>query len=90
MTTPRFEALLARLYVDARFRERFLNDPPAVARAAGLSVDECAALAEIDRLGLELAVVSFARKRARANAARRAFHLAARFKQRVMDLVRRR
>jgi hypothetical protein len=59
------EAFLARLYVDADLRARFLADPEGEARRAGL--DEAAArrLASIDRLGLELAAESFARKRER-------------------------
>jgi hypothetical protein len=60
----RFEAYLAQLYTDAAERERFLRDPRAAARAAGLDAAACAALAEIDRTGLELASRSFAHKRA--------------------------
>jgi hypothetical protein len=34
---------LARLYVDARFREEFVADPGKVALRAGLSAEECEA-----------------------------------------------
>jgi hypothetical protein len=63
VTTPEFEAFLARLYVEEAFRERFLADPLGTARAAGLSEAECEALEKIDREGLVLAARSFARKR---------------------------
>lgn len=62
--SPRFEAFLARIYVDAAARQRFLADPLAAARDAGLDAREARALADIDRIGLELAAESFARKRA--------------------------
>jgi hypothetical protein len=60
--SPAFEAFLARLYVDAEARAAFLADPRAA--ASGLADDEIAALEAIDRVGLELAAASFARKRA--------------------------
>ncbi len=66
MTSPAFEAFLARLYVDADFRTVFLADPRGAARRAGLSEAECEALAGIDRTGLELAATSFAAKREKA------------------------
>lgn len=61
-----FEAFLARIYVDAGARERFLADPRGEAGRAGLSPLECDALDGIDRTGLALAARSFERKRARA------------------------
>lgn len=64
-TGPEFEALLARIYVDADTRSRFLADPRRVAAEAGLGGAEARALEAIDRVGLELAAESFARKRAR-------------------------
>jgi len=64
VSRPAFEAFLARLYVDARLRAAFLADPTGVARAAALTEEEVAALAAIDRQGLELAANSFAHKRA--------------------------
>jgi hypothetical protein len=65
VSSPRFEAFLARLYVDARARARFLADPAGAARRARLVPEEGAALARIDRRGLALAAASFARKRGR-------------------------
>ncbi len=65
MTSPAFEAFLARVYVDPAARAQFLADPRGSAVRAGLSEAESDALARVDRLGLELAAHSFARKRAR-------------------------
>ena len=61
-----FEAFLARLYIDAEARAAFLADPLAAARRAGLDAKDAAALAAIDRPGLELAARSFTAKRAAA------------------------
>jgi hypothetical protein len=58
------EAFLARLYVDADLRARFVADPRAEAMRFGLDEKTAAALARIDRDGLALAADSFARKRA--------------------------
>ncbi|HJR58707.1 MAG TPA: hypothetical protein VJ813_04900 [Vicinamibacterales bacterium] len=63
--SPAFEAFLARLYVDADARTRFLEDPGGAAAAAGLAEDEIAAAVRIDRVGLELAAAGFAHKRRR-------------------------
>ena len=63
--SPNFEAFVARLYVDAAARRRFLADPPREAAAAGLTDEEIAAAVGIDRVGLELAAASFAQKRRR-------------------------
>jgi hypothetical protein len=60
------EALLARVYTDAETRRRFLADPQAEARRAGVGEVECASLTDIDAKGLALAAESFAAKRARA------------------------
>jgi hypothetical protein len=60
---PSLEAYLARLYVDDHARRRFLIDPVHEARCAGLGEEACRSLAEVDRVGLELAAKSFARKR---------------------------
>jgi uncharacterized protein (UPF0276 family) len=59
----RVEALLARLYTDAAARERWLADPDGEGRQAGLDEAGLAALRRLDRPGLELAAVSYARKR---------------------------
>jgi hypothetical protein len=63
--SPAFEAFLARLYVDAPARRRFLEDPGGEAAAAGLAEEEIAAAIRIDRVGLELAAAGFAHKRRR-------------------------
>jgi hypothetical protein len=60
------EAFLARLYVDAEFRARFLAEPVGEAMRAGCDRATAERLAAIDREGLELAAESFARKRARS------------------------
>jgi hypothetical protein len=61
--TPAFESFVVRLYVDSNARIRFLADPDAEAKRAGLSTGEVAVLTRIDRTGLELAAASFAQKR---------------------------
>ena len=58
-----FEAFLARIYVDADARARFLEDPRGEAQRAGLTAPEAEALERIDRPGLALAAASFSRKR---------------------------
>jgi hypothetical protein len=63
MSAPALEAFLARIYVDAEARTRFLADPRGEAARAGLTPEECDALARIDRVGLDLCARSFARKR---------------------------
>ncbi|MFN0169710.1 MAG: hypothetical protein ACKV22_25075 [Bryobacteraceae bacterium] len=63
MTTPAFEAFLARLYTDASARQRFLHNPHAEARNAGLTDSEVTAIAEIDKDALAAAALSFDRKR---------------------------
>ena len=64
MNAAKFEAFLAKLYVDSETRARFLADPRREAMNAGLTADDCSALETIDLVGLELAADSFARKRA--------------------------
>ena len=63
MTTPAFEAFLAKLYTDLDFLRRFYADPQGEAQRAGLSPLECAALAEVDKAGLNAAASSFRKKR---------------------------
>jgi hypothetical protein len=75
------EAFLARLYTDAALRREFLAEPLAAARRAGLKEREAAALAAIDRTGLELAAESYARKRAQ--------HAAKRPRPGLLDRLRR-
>jgi hypothetical protein len=57
------EAFLARIYVDGEARARFLENPSAEARRAGLPADACSALAAIDRRGVQMAAATFERKR---------------------------
>lgn len=64
MSTPAFEAFLARLYTDAPLRARVLADPRGAAREAGLTPADGEALARIDREGLALAAEMFLHKRA--------------------------
>lgn len=61
--SPAYEAFLVRLYTDDDARARFLVDPPAEASRGGLTIDEAAAIVQIDRTGLELAARSYAAKR---------------------------
>ncbi len=63
MTTPAFEAFLARLYTDEPMLKRFLVDPRGEAQRAGLSGQECEALAAVDQAGLRIAADSFRKKR---------------------------
>ena len=64
MSSPEFEAFLARLYTDAGLRERLAADPAGEAQRAGLSLEQGAALAAIDWTGLGFAARSFDKKRA--------------------------
>lgn len=57
------EDYLVRLYLDVELRRRFLSDPDRVMTDAGLDAEVRGALANIDRVGLELAAHSFFRKR---------------------------
>lgn len=63
MNTPALEVFLARVYTDPEVRARFLADPCAEAARAGLTDEQCRALARVDRTGIEMAARSFARKR---------------------------
>jgi hypothetical protein len=64
MSAQKFEAFLAKLYVDNQARSRFVADPKTEALNAGLTERDCAVLDKIDFVGLELAAESFSRKRA--------------------------
>jgi hypothetical protein len=57
------EIFLARLYTDEELRHEFLGNAVAVARASGLDETEAAAMAAMDRTGLEMAAESYSRKR---------------------------
>ena len=61
----RFEAFLARIYVDRVAREKFLADPRRTAHRAGLTEEEIQALERIDRVGLQLTAESLEHKRRR-------------------------
>jgi hypothetical protein len=63
MSSPALETFLAALYTDAGLRERFLQDPESTALHAGLSQEEAGMLDDIDRVGLQMAANSYARKR---------------------------
>lgn len=63
MSAQSVEGFLARLYTDRALRDRFFHDPVAVATQAGLDGGEAAAVANLDRVGLELAADSYERKR---------------------------
>ena len=63
MSTARFEAFLAKIYVDENARARFLADARGEALKAGLTDQEVDAVVKIDRVGLELLAKSLERKR---------------------------
>lgn len=63
MSASRFEAFLAKLYVDDTARVRFLANPHGEALKAGLTTQEAEAVDRIDRVGLELLSKSLERKR---------------------------
>src|SRR6202021_1973836 len=54
-SSTQLEAFLARLYVDPEARANFKASPRAEAQKAGLSEDHCAALENLDWIGLEMA-----------------------------------
>ena len=64
MSSPAFEAFLARLYTDEALLAAFLREPEETARAAGLDAAAIAALQTVDRDGLLMAARSFRAKRA--------------------------
>lgn len=65
MSASRLENFLARIYIDAIARERFLADPRGEATRAGLAAHEIEALVNIDREGLEMFADSLRHKKAR-------------------------
>ena len=64
MKGARLESFLAKIYVDAAARERFLSDPRGEATRAGLAAEEIESVVQIDREGLELFAHSLNHKRA--------------------------
>ena len=73
MTSPAFEAFLARLYVDKVARDQFLKDRLGEARQGGLTLAECEALLRVDADDLRLAANSFERKRRNSQSRRAGF-----------------
>jgi hypothetical protein len=65
MSASRFEAFLAKLYVDESARAKFLADPRGESMKAGLTAQEVKALERIDRVGLDLLAQSLKQKRRR-------------------------
>ena len=63
MSASRFEAFLAKLYVDDRARAQFLANPRGEALKAGLTIEEAESVGKIDRVGLDLFSKSLERKR---------------------------
>jgi hypothetical protein len=63
LNSAQLEAFLSRLYVDSDARANFKTNPRAEAKKAGLSDEQCAALENLDWIGLEMAARSFAKKR---------------------------
>ncbi len=61
--SAQLEALLARIYVNEPLRASFLAAPEEFARRHSLSAEDGRALVSIDRTGLAMAALSFARKR---------------------------
>jgi hypothetical protein len=65
VSESRLESFLARIYVDAAAREKFLSDPRGEAIKAGLAAHEIDDLANIDRDGLEMFAHSLDHKKAK-------------------------
>ena len=63
MSDSRFEAFLARIYVDEDARAKFLADPRGEASKAGLTARQIEDVVKIDREGLEMFAASLKRKK---------------------------
>jgi hypothetical protein len=63
MSDSRFEAFLARIYVDESARAKFLADPRGEASKAGLTPQQIEDVVNIDREGLEMFAASLKRKK---------------------------
>ena len=59
----KLEAFLAKIYVDAEARGKFLANPRTEATSAGLTPEETDAVEKIDRTGLEMTARSLTHKR---------------------------
>jgi hypothetical protein len=66
MPRPDLEAFLARIYTDAPFRDAFLRDREATARAEDLEPGDVEALLKLSEAELLLAAGSFEHKRTSA------------------------
>jgi hypothetical protein len=71
MNGSALESFLASIYVDSAARARFIADPSGEAIRAGLSPEECASLASLDRNNLELVALSLSHKREAKQRARK-------------------
>jgi len=60
--SAKIEAFLAKIYVDANFRARFLADMRSVAASYGLNERQTEALAAMDLTGLKMTALSISRK----------------------------
>ncbi len=65
MSSPNFERVLALLYSDEDARVAFLADPGSFLDGYILSQSERLSLIQIDRVGLQFAAESFAKKRSK-------------------------
>ncbi len=63
MNDSRFEAFLAKIYIDESARAKFLADPRGEAAKAGLTPQQIDDVAKIDREGLEMFAASLKRKK---------------------------
>ena len=68
--SAKLEVFLARLYVDAEFRERFLANPRELALQQGLDEGEATSVAAIDKAALKMTAKGL-RKKAEARNGRK-------------------
>lgn len=71
MSSPRFEAFLARLYSEPEFLSSFMHAPEETVLEAGLDPRERQAAVAIDRAGLLMAARSYELKRGARRGRRR-------------------
>jgi len=64
VSSPGFEAFLARLYAEEATLAAFLDDPEPLLAASGLTEAEIGAIRAVDRIGLVMAARSYRAKRA--------------------------
>jgi hypothetical protein len=87
MSSPRFEAFLARLYSEREFLDHFMRAPESATRAMGLDSREQLAALAIDRAGLLMAARSYELKRQGRRGGRR-LGLFDTLRRRVLDILR--